>query len=306
MHRNTLNELSGRIMHVAARVTMNKASDDPMMQEIAGDMMNSDSRKAMERIQSFGFSSVPMPRDEDEKKGGGGGGDQNIEKAKGPAAEGIALFLGGQRNHPVIIAVDDRRHRPMGMKPGENAQYDDQGQMTLLRRGGLFMLSLDDEGDGQAPGATMLRDAEGRATGQSEKKERMVSMRHVVKKKQERKKLGGGGSDGGGGGGASAGTLATEGAQSGQKEDYKHEGETVNTEIRCTKNRIEFRSGDTVVGYYDKGAETWYFKGKIVTLESTTRVETIGKTYLGLDSKNESGPKVGTEGGLAKQTWAKV
>ena len=86
--------------------------------------------------------------------GGVGGGDAADE---GPAAEGIAAFIGGQRNHPVVIGIDDRRHRPMGMKPGESFQYDHQGQGTLIRNFATFMLSLDDDGSGQQPGGKMRR-----------------------------------------------------------------------------------------------------------------------------------------------------
>jgi phage gp45-like len=264
MNRNSLSEMSGRIMHMAARFTLNSTTDTSMMQEMVFDAMNSEGRKAVERIQSFGFSSVPLPRDKDDDKGGQQQqGDS--EQPKGPAAEGIALFLGGQRNHPVVIGVDDRRHRPMGMKPGENAQYDDQGQMTLLRRGGLFMVSLDDNGSGTAPGGTMLRDAEGRATGQSEKKERMVSMRHVEKQKEKRDPVGK----------AYKGQPKTpqqraEDAQA--REQYKHEGDTVNTEVRCTKNRISFYSGTDEVGFYDKQSKTWHLKGDTIILEGTVKL----------------------------------
>ena len=247
MNRNSLTEMSGRIMHLAARVTLNVGDDLKMMQEMFIDGMNSDMRKAVERIQSFGFSSVPLPRDESEKQQTASA--NGIENPKGAAAEGIALFLGGQRNHPVIIGVDDRRHRPMGMKPGENAQYDDQGQMTLLRRAGLFLLSCDDDGSGKAPGAKMLRDKEGRLTGKSEKQERMVSLRHVVKKAQERGKVGA----------QNVRPLsAREQAAADQKKaDYKHEGDTVNTEVRCTASKVQIMSGETPVATYDKGANTW-------------------------------------------------
>jgi phage gp45-like len=256
MNRNSLNEMSGRVMHMAARFTLNKGNSLPMMQELAMDFMNSEGRKAVEHIQGFGMTATPMPRDEDEQQQGNqqSGASEGVggpgEQMKGPAAEGIALFLGGQRNHPVIIAVDDRRHRPMGLKAGESAQYDDQGQMTLIRRAGLFMVSLDSEEKGK--------------DGKTEKKERYVSMRHVEKKKQERPKLAQKP-------GAQrmlsveARALAAkqEEQQQKERENHKHEGETVNTEIRTTKNRIEFRSGDDVVGYYDKSAKRWSFTGEV-------------------------------------------
>jgi hypothetical protein len=195
---------------------------------------------------------------------------------KGKAAEGIALLLGGQRNHPVVIGVDDRRHRPMGMKPGESFQYDHQGQGTLIRNAATFIMSLDDDGNGQAPGGKMLRDAEGRETGKSEKKERFGSVRHVEKKKQDREK-----------GGTPQKNLQTwidagwdyekasvderaEKASAPNHEDYKHEGDKVNTEIRCTKNRIEFRAGDKVVGYYDVQKDEWEHKAKTIKNDASS------------------------------------
>jgi phage gp45-like len=45
---------------------------------------------------------------------------------------------------------------------------------------------------------------------------------------------------------------------------------------------------------------------KTITSKATTRVETIGPTYLGLDAKSEGAPKDATISGPAKQTFAKV
>lgn len=160
MRRNSLLEMSGRIMHTFARVTLNKADDDPKWQEASADGFNSDSREKIERVQSYGYTSVPLPRDE-QKQSSNSGSASDGEQPKGPAAEGIVAYMGGQRNHPVLIAVDDRRHRPRGMKPGESAQYDDQGQMTYLKRDGNYILSP-----------------------------KKVSLRHVTKEKQKAGKEG--------------------------------------------------------------------------------------------------------------------
>ena len=276
MNRNSLTEMSGRIMHLAARVTLNVGDDLKMMQEMFIDGMNGDMRKAVERIQSFGFSSVPLPRDEADKQQKGS--VNGVEQPKGPAAEGIALFLGGQRNHPVIIGIDDRRHRPMGMKPGENAQYDDQGQMTLLRRAGLFLLSLDDDGSGSAPGARMLRDAEGNLTGQSEKQERMVSLRHVKKKAQPREGVG-----------TKAGpplTVTQREAQEKATAEYKHEGDEVNTEVRCTGSKVQIMDGETAVATYDKGSGTWTFTSKVINLTASDTMTLTADKHLTIQCKN--------------------
>jgi phage gp45-like len=256
MNRNSLLEMSGRVMHQFVRVTLNKANVNTMLAELHIDGMNSDGRDKVEQFQNFGFSASPLPRDEDEKKDGQQGGQQGAgEQPKGPAAEAIVAFIGGQRNHPTVIALDDRRHRPLGLKPGENSQYDDIGQMTLLRRTGLFLLSLDTEEKGK--------------DGQTKKTERMVSLRHVEKKKQERDKIGNQG------GGAQAKTLTAtqQAAEDKKKEDFKHEGETVNTEVRCTKNRIEFRAGDKVVGYYDVSEDKWFFTSKTIHSKATDQIK---------------------------------
>ena len=258
MHRNSLLETAGRVFHQAVRMTLNSANDSPMMQELSFDGMISEGRKAVERIQHFGFTSMPLPRDQQQGQSGGGGGGLGIGttgQLKGAAAEGIALFMGGQRNHPVVIAVDDRRHRPMGLKPGENAQYDDQGQMTLLRRDGVYLVSTDDDGSGNAPAATMLAD------GTSQKKTRMVSLRHVVKKAQPRP------------GGQNSG-------------DYKHEGDTVNTEVRMTKGMMDFRTGDNSVASHDKDAAKWTFGGKVHEVTSSDQHSVSSKQVSIKGSQN--------------------
>ena len=263
MNRNSLTDMSGRAMHHAVRMAITgKINDGPMWQELDFGGMAQEGRKLVERVQAFGFSSVPLPpivkkamaaaggggggggasggtlsATQRAAGGGGGGGEGGGGGGEGAnaqpeAAEGIAIFLGGQRNHPVVIAVDDRRHRPMGLKPGENAQYDDAQQMTLMRRNGLYLLSNDNE------------------DGEGKKAERMVSLRHVEKKKQERKL-------------EQRQNVGEQQKQGQKKEDeFKHEGDTVNTELRVTKKKIEFRNGDEVVAEHDKQSKKWDIKGK--------------------------------------------
>jgi phage gp45-like len=232
-----------------ARTLIDTIDDGKMMQEMKGTMMFGEARDRVESPQNYGFSSVVLPA----KKGK----DGQIEES----AEGFMSFIGGNRSFSICAIMDDRRHRPYNMKPGENAQYDDLGQMTLLRRTGLYMLTTDnpDESQQQSGGATPGQQAD----SSQQNPERFVSVRHVEKQKQERKKNTGG--DQSGSGGAAAGTQAdSSGGQSGgQQQDFQHEGQSVNNEMRVSKKRIEFRTGDTVVGYYDKQAATWCLIGKV-------------------------------------------
>ena len=93
------------------------------------------------------------------------GKDGKIEEC----AEAYLSFLGGNRSFPVATVMDDRRYRLKELKPGENAQYDDVGQMTLMRRGFL------------AKACRMTAKTAG-----ARQAERFVSLRHVEKKKQKR------------------------------------------------------------------------------------------------------------------------
>jgi phage gp45-like len=148
-----------------------------------------------------------------------------------PAAQGdndkevpetLLLFPNGSRSHPIALLMGDRRNRPRGLKPGESFQYDDLGQGYLIRRAFSALLSLDTAASGDQPAV-----------------QRFASLRHVNKSQQPRPKTGG-----------SASAQQTENQQ---QQDFKHEGDSVNTEVRCTKDKIEFRVGSTVVAYIQSG-----------------------------------------------------
>lgn len=230
-----------------ARALVDTIDDETGMQEMKGSFMKGEARGRIESPQNYGFTSVVLPA----KKGK----DGQIEEC----AEAYISFLGGNRSFPVAATMDDRRHRPWGLKPGENAQYDDIGQMTLMRRNGLYLLTLDSEDESQSQSGG----AKAESGGQKKKVERMVSLRHVEKKKQERPKgKSQGGQGGDSGGGATAGTLAESGGGQSNGKDHKHEGETVNTEVRATKNKIEILDGETVVAVYSKQDKSWTFTAK--------------------------------------------
>lgn len=73
-----------------------------------------ETRDETEVLQQYGFASRPHP-----------------------GAEGIAIALGGDPSHQVIVATDDARHRFGPLKTGEVAIYDDQSQHVYLYRDGI-------------------------------------------------------------------------------------------------------------------------------------------------------------------------
>lgn len=56
-------------------------------------------------------------------------------------AEGLAVFLDGDRSHGLVIAVADRRYRLRGLEAGEVALYTDEGDTLVLRRGRIAELT---------------------------------------------------------------------------------------------------------------------------------------------------------------------
>jgi len=143
----------------------------------------------------------------------------------------LMLYLNGSRSHPVGI-VDDRRVRPYAMKPGETALYaaSGTGQMLFHNNAGSYLVAVNNPPE---------------QSSDNKDTERFASLRHVTKKKQSR-----------------------EIKKDEEVKEHPHEGETVNLEVRATSSRIEFRSGNDVVGYYDKSSKTWNFVGDKIVLVS--------------------------------------
>jgi len=107
-----LEPLALRLRLMVARAVINLVDDSLKMQALQISLKGDAVRDDVERFQQYGFTSVPF-------------GD----------AEAIVLAVGGNRNHLVAIAVDDRRYRKKDLQPGESALYSDEGDYVILKRG---------------------------------------------------------------------------------------------------------------------------------------------------------------------------
>jgi phage gp45-like len=191
---------------------------------------------------AFPIKQQEDPNQKQQKSSPDETGDWNHNQPTGPAAEAVMLYLNGSRSHPVAM-VDDRRVRPYGMSEGEGAHYAPDGseQMVLFKPNGTYVTSLD---------GTSVADSKTKQT-------RFASLRHVNKKMQTHKIDKQQSQSSSGDGGVSAQQQAVNGGSSQQQEKYKHEGDSVNTEVRVSANKIEFYTGSNLVGVYDKESNTW-------------------------------------------------
>ncbi|MEW5942530.1 MAG: phage baseplate assembly protein V [Pseudomonadota bacterium] len=109
--------LSRRLRLMASRAVLSLISDATGMQIVQVKLLNGEVRDGIERVQNYGFTSVPLP-----------------------GAEAIFLSLGGDRDHGIVITADDRRYRVKGLQGGEVAIYTDEDKAAgehriLFKRG---------------------------------------------------------------------------------------------------------------------------------------------------------------------------
>jgi phage baseplate assembly protein V len=100
---------------MVSRAIVNLVDDATKLQALQVTMLADETSDQVERVQKYGFTSVPHPD-----------------------SEAIALAVGGSRDHVVVICVDDRRYRLKGLQSGEVAIYTDEGDSVVLKRGNVI------------------------------------------------------------------------------------------------------------------------------------------------------------------------
>ena len=96
---------------MVARGVVGLINDSTLMQSVQVQLLSGETRD-MERFQNYGFSSAPFA-----------------------GAEAACVFVRGNRDHGIVVAVDDRRYRLSGLQNGEVAIYTDEGDSVILKRG---------------------------------------------------------------------------------------------------------------------------------------------------------------------------
>jgi phage baseplate assembly protein V len=108
--------LKRRVMQMVGRCVLTAAADDSEgIQKLQVSILSGETLDGIQRMQEYGFTSVP-----------------NV------GAEGIVLSLSGNRDHSVCVATEDRRFRIKNLEEGEVAIYTDEGDVIEFKRGNLI------------------------------------------------------------------------------------------------------------------------------------------------------------------------
>lgn len=108
--------MRAKVQLMVGRAILGAINDGGAVQTVQAHLMADEVQDDAERIQQYGYTSVPLP-----------------------GAEAVLVFVGGNRDHGLVIATEDRRYRLVGLAAGEVAIYDDQGQKVHLTRTGIVV-----------------------------------------------------------------------------------------------------------------------------------------------------------------------
>lgn len=102
--------LSRRVTLIVSRCVLNLIDDSTPTQKAQVEFFTDEVFDDGEVWQHFGFSSHPP---------------------KG--TEGVALFLGGERQSPLIVATENKDKRPLNLEEGETCVYSSSGDTFSLK-----------------------------------------------------------------------------------------------------------------------------------------------------------------------------
>lgn len=110
--------LQVRVANSIARAVVQLVDDGTKLQLVQLGVLAGEDIDDAERFQGYGFSSVPLP-----------------------GAEAVVLFPNGDRAHPLVVAVDDRRYRPIDGEVGDVVVYNAAGATVRLKADGDIVLT---------------------------------------------------------------------------------------------------------------------------------------------------------------------
>lgn len=271
MHRATpLNSSFRAYTGGGTRSAVDTITDSTLMQEMAGNFMQGEARKAIESPQNYGFTSVVMPA---------------IKDALGnitDSAEAVISFMGGNRSFPVAGVMDDRRHRMINLQPGDTGMFSTVGRMLQMHfnTDGGFLTGTRDK-----TLRMQLLDEDSKPDQQQQQQSGQQQQQSV----KSRDWLHVSTTNGGNGSSSSSGQGGQQ--QKGQQPRYKDGQKTYRfVDLTNTETRM---SGSNVRHYLDDG-------------QAYVDTNQDKNVYLGAAKGNGHFAKVMTTDGPAKNVWALV
>lgn len=104
-----------------------------MMMVTRGVLKNLNSSKPLQRVQMTGYPEEVLDNLEYVEPYG-------FTSAPIPGAETVAVFMGGNRDHGVVLSVGDRRYRLTDLVSGDVAMYHQDGTKIILKGSGKLQI----------------------------------------------------------------------------------------------------------------------------------------------------------------------
>lgn len=111
--KHLLTPISRRIANTAARCTVQMIDNGGGMQLVQIGVLDGETVDSAERYEPHGLTSVPDV-----------------------GAEGVVIFPNGDRAHPLVVVVADRRYRPRDGEPGDVILYGKAGARVTMKANG--------------------------------------------------------------------------------------------------------------------------------------------------------------------------
>lgn len=111
--RDMLAPIYRRVLLTIGRAVIHAVADEGKRQMVQIRGLAGEDRDMVERIQHYGFTSVPLP-----------------------GAQAVIVCVGGNRDHTLVIADDDPRYRLSGLQPGESAIFNHTGSKIVIKADG--------------------------------------------------------------------------------------------------------------------------------------------------------------------------
>lgn len=133
-----LNPIYRRLMLMVGRGMLSRTDDGQGTQRGQVTLLDGEVRDAADRIQQYGISSHPPV-----------------------GSHVVVLNVGGQRDHPIIIGVDDPAGRPTALAEGEVMLWSGHGQRAHFREdGGVMIETTEGHSVEMRPGGVLVFDCQ--------------------------------------------------------------------------------------------------------------------------------------------------